>query len=60
MNSIFCFSIPSAGEWLFLIMLVILVVAPIVAIAFYSKMRSLKKENEFLRAERNTEQRDKK
>lgn len=53
MNLTLCFSMPGGGEWLIIIFFgLFLIASPIAAIIYYTKSKSLQKENDLLKAER--------
>lgn len=53
MDFALCFSLPGGTEWLIIILFGLLLIAsPIAAIHYYSKSKSLKRENDSLKAER--------
>jgi heme/copper-type cytochrome/quinol oxidase subunit 2 len=49
MNTIFLFSLPGGGEWLMILFtLIFVIVAPVLAIIYYSEAKRLRRENKEL------------
>jgi hypothetical protein len=58
MKFIPCFSLPGGAEWILIgIVGFLLLAAPIAAILYYSKVKTLERENRLLRLERDEYQR---